>query len=153
MCKTDSTTTRRAYGMKHFVVSIVTVLAVWGTACRAEAELFTGKWVNYRMYGGDDRQQQDKYLDAQISSDDELDSLEFRDGKAYAANPGKPEQEITYVVSGDKLAVVLPDEAKAIGMTSAEFYIEGSDVIFETMFESENMKAFMKLFYRRPRYS
>ena len=71
--------------------------------------------------------------------EEKLYYVEFKDGKIFLADSvtcGGP-FDILYKASGDKLIVIveLSDVMKLHGVSEAEFYFVGSDIIFDCKYE------------------
>ena len=134
--------------MKRFTVLLVAVLVVFAMVGTAIAADFSGRWTNYKMTG------QGEVLDfeelfGEHFTEENMGYVEFRDGKAYVLQTGRSAedvQEMTYRAEGGKLIVDLPDQAKAEGISSMEFYFEGNELIYAATMGDD----IYKFYYRRP---
>ena len=135
--------------MKRFALLVVAVFVVFAMVCTAAAADFSGRWTNYKMAG------EGEVLDfEELFGDDfteeNMGYVEFRDGKAYYLQTGRGAedvQEFVYKAEGDKLIVDLPDEAKEQGVSSAEFYFEGDELVFAMTMGGDTYT----FHYRRPK--
>ena len=135
--------------MKRFTVLAVAVLVTFAMVGVTAAADFSGRWTNYKMVG-DGEELDFEELFGEDFTEENMGYVEFRDGKAYHLQTGREAedvQEFTYRADGGKLIVDLPDEAKEQGVSAAEFYLEGNDLVFAMTMNDETY-AFH---YRRPK--
>ena len=114
--------------MKRFTVLAVAVLVVVAMAvCSADAADYSGKWIAFKMDITEGEEHMIVDLDEYEMPDEMRSTLEFRDGKAYFAKDAEDEDPdgMEYTVVGDKLSVIVPQEAKDQGMESADIFFEG----------------------------
>jgi len=137
--------------MKRFAVFVVAVLAVVMMFCTAEAEDFSGKWINYMMVAAEGDEKMVVNFEEVLGDDfveEQAGYIEFRDGKVYMLMTGDDEEEeLTYIADGDKLVVDLPDEAKEEGISSIELYFESNDLILAVNLDVGSLNNH----YRRPK--
>jgi len=137
--------------MKRFAVFVVAALAVMMMLCTADAEDFSGKWINYMMIAAEGDEKMEVNFEEVLGDDfveEQAGYIEFRDGIIYLLMGGDDEaEELIYKADGDKLVVDLPDEAKEEGISSIELYFEGNDLILAVKLDIGTLTNH----YRRPK--
>ena len=109
----------------------------------ADAIDLSGKWVNYRsysIYGG--RRWKENH-EASVSNDGDLDSIEFRDGKAYFKYTNGNATEMSYKASDDIFVLYNPDDVNANGLVSIEAPMDSDSDI--DLHNSEDEKVYIEI--------
>jgi hypothetical protein len=135
--------------MKRFTVLVMVVLAIFVLAGFASAADFTGKWVAFKMDITQGEENLVVDMDEHGMPVEARATLEFKDGKAYFREGPDAEDDpdgMEYTQDGEKLSVLMPQEAKDAGMESVEYFFEG-DALCMVMSTGDGT---MKFFFRRP---
>ena len=135
--------------MKRFTVMAIAVLTVMAmSVCSAGAADFSGKWIAFKMDIDQGGEQMLIDMDEYEMPVESRATLEFKDGKAYFLENAEAEDPdgMEYTAVGDRLSVIMPEEAKAEGMESVDIFFEGDALcMLFTMNEGS-----MKFSFRKP---